>query len=75
MAKQNVQVSKPNFFRRSRTYLNEVRIELAKVTWPSQSELKASTTVVLIFLVILATAIGTMDIIFQRAVLLLYNLT
>ena len=75
MAKQNVAVEKPNFFRRSRTYLNEVRIELAKVTWPSQAELKASTTVVLIFLVILAVTIGAMDIIFQRAVLFLYTLT
>ena len=75
MAKQNVQVVKPNIFQRARTYLNEVRIELSKVTWPSQSELKASTTVVLIFLVILAVTIGAMDIIFQRAVLLLYNLT
>jgi preprotein translocase subunit SecE len=75
MAKQNVAVEKPNFIRRSRGYLNDVRMELAKVTWPSQAELKASTTVVLIFLVILAVTIGAMDIVFQRAVLFLYSLT
>jgi len=75
MAKQNVVQEKPGFIQRARTYLNEVRIELTKVTWPSQAELKASTTVVLIFLAILATTIGAMDIIFQRAVLLMYSLT
>lgn len=56
-------------------YLGAVRGELEKVTWPTVAELKASTTVVLIFLAILAAMTGVMDAVFQRVVLLLFSLT
>ena len=75
MAKQSAEVAKPNLLVRSSGYLREVKIELGKVTWPSRADLKASTTVVLLFLVLLAVVIGGMDLIFQRVVLILYNLT
>ena len=55
-------------------YLREVRVELEKVTWPTMPELKASTTIVLIFLVIMAVMTGVMDAIFQKVVLLLFSL-
>ena len=46
-----------------------------KVTWPSRDELKASTSVVLIFLVILAVIVGVMDIVFQNIVIWLLRIT
>ena len=75
MAKQSVEAVKPNILVRARNYLREVKIEMSKVTWPTRVDLKASTTVVLIFLVLLAVIIGSMDLIFQRVVLMLYDLT
>lgn len=65
---------KPGPVSRLITYLGAVRQELEKVTWPTMPELKASTTVVLIFLVILAVITGAMDAVFQRIVLLLFSL-
>ena len=62
------------FIARSKTYVLDVKAELGKVTWPTQADLKASTTVVLWFLVILAVMIGIMDIVFQRVVLALFRL-
>lgn len=56
-------------------YLLEVKNELSKVTWPSREDLKAHTTVVLIFLALLAALVGAMDVAFQRLVLALFNIT
>jgi preprotein translocase subunit SecE len=74
MAKQAQQTAKPGVVARSTAYLNDVRSELAKVTWPTQEDLKASTTVVMIFLALLAAIIGSMDQVFQRLVLFLYSI-
>ncbi|PCJ48963.1 MAG: preprotein translocase subunit SecE [Candidatus Hydrogenedentota bacterium] len=75
MAKQAAETVKPNILVRTRGYIHDVKAEMDKVTWPTRADLKASTTVVLLFLALLAVLIGSMDLIFQRAVLLLYSLT
>ncbi len=49
-----------------RTLLNEMRIELLKVSWPKKEELIGSTWVVLVGTVILAIVIGIIDIIFTH---------
>jgi preprotein translocase subunit SecE len=46
-------------------YLGEVKGEVAKITWPSQDELRRATIVILIFVVVVALIIGAMDIILQ----------
>ena len=75
MAKQSQQVAKPGIVARTKEYLGDVRTELGKVTWPTREDLKASTTVVMMFLALLAVIIGAMDQVMQRAVILLFNLT
>lgn len=60
---------------RTKTFAQDVRSEMDKVTWPSRDDLKASTSVVLIFLVILAVIVGVMDIVFQNIVIWLLRLT
>jgi len=75
MAKQAAETVKPNVLVRTRGYIHDVKVEMDKVTWPTRADLKASTTVVLLFLALLAVLIGSMDLIFQRAVLMLYSLT
>ncbi len=52
-------------------YLGEVRAEVRKVTWPSWDELRKSTVVIIIFVIILGLVIALMDFGFS---MLLVNL-
>ena len=60
---------KPGPIQRSKNFVDDVRNEMDKVTWPSKEELKASTTVTIIFLAIIAVIVGIMDVVFQNVVL------
>ncbi|MBM3308373.1 MAG: preprotein translocase subunit SecE [Candidatus Eisenbacteria bacterium] len=51
-------------------FLREVRNELKRVSWPSRSEIRESTTVVVVIVLILAVFIGLVD----RALSLLVTL-
>ncbi len=53
----------------------EVRSEMEKVTWPTQEDLKASTTVVMMFLALFAAIVGVMDVVLQNVVLWMFKLT
>ena len=46
---------------RMRAYLHDVRGEIKKVTWPDRAELKRSTSVIVVFVLILGVVIGLMD--------------
>ena len=75
MAKQlQAAAPRPNIVMRLVVYLQEVRAELEKVTWPSRDDLKVHTLVVLFFLGLLSVSIGAMDVGFQRLVLTLFSL-
>ena len=74
MAKQVAATApRPNVVMRLISYLQEVRAELDKVTWPSRDDLKVHTLVVMFFLALLAVSIGAMDVGFQRLVLTLFS--
>ena len=75
MAKQAQQTAQPGIVARTRAYFEDVRAEMNKVTWPTMEDLKASTTVVMMFLALLAIIIGSMDQVMQRAVVFLFSLT
>jgi len=64
---------KPNPVTRLTTYTGEVKTEMEKVTWPTRDDLKAHTTVVLFFLGLLALVIGTIDVVFQRVILTIFE--
>ena len=49
-------------------FLREVRIELGKVTWSTRSELIASTTVVIVSVILLAIFIAICDFISVRVI-------
>ena len=51
------------FFRSSVAYVREVRAEVDKVTWPTWDELRRTTVVIIVFVVIIGLIIGVMDII------------
>ena len=48
-------------YERAIDFLREVKAELTKVNWPSQSELTGSTTVVIVITIILAVFVGFID--------------
>ena len=74
MAKQVAGTApKANVVMRLVTYIQEVRGELDKVTWPSRDDLKTHTLIVMSFLALLAVSIGAMDVGFQRLVLTLFS--
>jgi len=48
-------------FEKIKKFMREVKVELTKVTWPTPSELRATTTVVIITTFIMAAFIGIVD--------------
>ncbi len=52
-------------------FIQEVRIELVKVNWPSREQIIGSTGVVLIFAIIMAIFIGTFDLFLSKIVAML----
>lgn len=50
-------------------FVQEVRQELGKVTWPTSRELRAYTVVVVVAVVVVTTFAFTLDQIFNRLVL------
>jgi len=46
---------------RAMAYLQEVRAEVRKVTWPTVPELRQSTIVIIIFVIAIGIVIGIMD--------------
>jgi preprotein translocase subunit SecE len=55
-------------FARISSFINEVTVELKKVSWPTRSELIGSTIVVIISVAVMAVFIGICDFIFSKAV-------
>ena len=49
-------------------FVNEVKIELKKVSWPNKDELVGSTVVVLVSVAILSIFVGVCDLIFSRVI-------
>ncbi len=56
-----------------REFVKDVRLESAKVSWPTRGELKDSTVVVLITVLLVAAFIGVMDQILNLGVGLLFR--
>lgn len=54
-----------------RDFAGDVRTELQKVTWPDQAQLKNSTFVILVFVVILSLLIFGIDYVLRVALTLL----
>jgi preprotein translocase subunit SecE len=49
------------FAGRTAAYFRDVRLELSKVTWPTWDELRKSTTVIIIFVILIGILIGILD--------------
>ncbi len=53
-------------FNKISKYLNEVRDQLSKISWPSREELFGSVAVVLVLCIVLSIFVFGVDFIFSR---------
>ncbi len=68
-AEENTAMEKINdLWQRSLQFFREVRIELKKVTWPSRKETIASTSVVLITVILVSFYLGIVDLGLSRLI-------
>jgi preprotein translocase subunit SecE len=58
---------------RIREYTKDVGVELRKVSWPTRDELRDSTVVVIITVLLVAAFIGVVDQILNRVVALIFR--
>jgi preprotein translocase subunit SecE len=65
--------AKGNVFSRLALFVRQVIVELRKVIWPTRKELIAYTTVVIVFVVVMAGIIAAFDYVFTRGVLLIFG--
>jgi preprotein translocase subunit SecE len=56
-----------------REYMKDVRAELTKVSWPTREELRDSTVVVIVTVLLVATFIGLVDQGLNRVVALVFK--
>jgi preprotein translocase subunit SecE len=56
-----------------REYLKDVRSELTKVSWPTREELRDSTVVVIVTVLLVAAFIGIVDQGLNRVVALIFK--
>ncbi|MCA9771523.1 MAG: preprotein translocase subunit SecE [Myxococcales bacterium] len=55
------------------TFLQEVRVEFRKVTWPSRTELRGSTIAVLVSVLIVAVYLGASDFVLSQLLALAFG--
>ena len=56
----------------TRRFARDVRGELRRVTWPDRDQLRQSTAVVLIIVIVLALYVAAVDFVFQNLVRLIF---
>ena len=62
-----------NVFSRLALFIRQVIAELRKVIWPTRKELIAYTTVVVVFVVVMAAIIAAYDYVFTKGVLFVFG--
>ena len=60
-----------NWLLKAWVFGGEVRAEFKKVTWPSRTELKGQTIVVIVAVLVIAAFIGVVDLILSNTIKLL----
>ena len=70
---ENEKASKRGIFARFALFLRQVIAELRKVVWPTRKELITYTTVVIIFVIIVAAIVAVLDYAFTKGVLAIFG--
>ncbi len=58
---------------RAREFVKDVRVEAGRVSWPTRDELRDSTVVVIVTVLLVAAFIGIVDQALNRVVALLFQ--
>jgi preprotein translocase subunit SecE len=58
---------------RTKEFLSDVRAELKRVSWPTMTQVKATTAVVLVAVAFFATYLGALDWLYTQGVQLLLS--
>ena len=72
-AKTATDSDEPGIFSRLGRFIREIVAELKKVIWPSRKELLTYTAVVVVFVAIILTIVGLLDLGFAKAVLFVFG--
>ena len=64
---------KKGLFARLALFFRQVVAELRKVIWPTRKELIAYTTIVVVFVSIMAAIVAGFDFVFTRGVLIIFG--
>jgi len=64
---------RPGLFGRIGRFIREIVAELRKVIWPTRKELLTYATVVVVFVAIMLTVVGLLDLGFAKAVLFVFG--
>ena len=59
---------KPNLVVKTRTFVNEVVVELKKSAWPTRKELIDSTVMVIVTMIVLGMFVAFADLVFARII-------
>lgn len=54
-----------SFLTRTRTFLEEVRAEFRKITWPDRAQLRQATGAIIVFVLLIGLVIYLMDLVLQ----------
>ena len=73
MSTETETAPRANVFGRIALFLRQVVAELKKVTWPTREQVGTYTTVVIVFVVVLALLVSVIDLAFTKAVLQIYG--
>ena len=63
----------PSIFARVALFIRQVIAELRKVIWPTRKELIAYTTVVIVFVLVMAGIVAVFDYVFTKGVLFVFG--
>ncbi len=70
--KKSQQQPKKGFFSGIREFVRGVRTELKRVSWPNRDQLRQSTAVVLIIVLVLGAYVAAWDFVFQNLARLIF---
>ena len=70
---QQQQKKRGGFLSGPRKFLRDVRGELRRVSWPGRDQLRQSTAVVLIIVLVLAAYVAAWDFVFNRLAQLIFT--
>jgi preprotein translocase subunit SecE len=63
-----LELKKNNWIESTRTYLNDIRSEMKRVTWPTRDRVQSTTVVVIVSVFIFATYFKIVDTVIERTV-------